>query len=299
MSLLHLDLSEQSGKLMLRICIPFILLWSSGISAKTITWIYIDFAPYYILEGAKKGLGRDERVISLLKRVMPTYKFEFVTLPASRAIHELSSPNNAYCMVSLFKTAKRAKHISYTLESSTIGLSPSIAVRRHTLKRLGLEPGQQVSIRDLMSRHQLMLGVSANRSFGTTLDNIINSVSSDLLVSRPGKDPLIGLTGMLLKNRVDLVLGYPSEHYHLKQLLDDNYRLTQLTIKETQGISRGYVGCTKTPKTKLAIADLNIALKAIKSQRRFSDTMLYWLPTELQPTLTSKLTHIDLTAPEG
>ncbi|MBD1582755.1 hypothetical protein [Pseudoalteromonas sp. S16_S37] len=267
--------------------------------AKSISWIYVDFAPYYILDGAKKGLGRDERVIQLLDKALPSYDFKYVTLPASRAIHELSSPKNFYCMISIYKTPQRAVHIDYTKESSTIGLSPSLAIRRSTLERLNLDLGQQVSIRELIHRHQLTLGISASRSFGNILDGIIDTIPPEQLVSRPGKDPLMSLTKMLLKKRVDITLGYPSEHYHMQQLLDNDYQLSQLTIEETDSFAQGYIGCTKQAQTPELIRELDIALKNIKSSRAFSDAMLYWLPTELQPTLTSKLIQQNINTPEG
>ncbi|NOU49321.1 transporter substrate-binding domain-containing protein [Pseudoalteromonas sp. JBTF-M23] len=284
---------------MLRTCIFILLLLPLSTLAKSITWIYVDFAPYYILDGAKKGFGRDERVIQLLDKALPSYDFKFVTLPASRAIHELSSPKNLYCMISIYKTPQRAQHIDYTVESSTIGLSPSLAIRRSTLQRLNLELGQQVSIRELIHRYQLTLGISASRSFGGILDGIIDTIPPEQLVSRPGKDPLMSLTKMLLKKRVDITLGYPSEHYHMQQLLDDDYQLSQLTIKETESFAQGYVGCTKQAQTPALINELNSALKTIKATRAFSDAMLYWLPTELQPTLTSKLIQQSNDTPEG
>ncbi|BBN81749.1 hypothetical protein PA25_17340 [Pseudoalteromonas sp. A25] len=274
---------------MLRLCILILLLQSFTSLAKSITWIYLDFAPYYILEGAKKGLGRDEQVIKLLGDALPHYEFKYINMPASRAIHELSTTKQLYCMISLFKTPKRAQHIDYTEESSTIGLSPSLAIRRSTLKRLNLELGEQVSMKTLIHRHQLTLGISASRSFGSALDSIINTIPPDQLVSRPGKDPLQSLTKMLLKKRVDIILGYPSEHYHMHQLLDSDYQLSQLTIQETDTFAQGYIGCTKKAHTPELISELNMALKKVKASHSFRNVMLYWLPTELQPTLTSKL----------
>ena len=274
------------------IWIPVLFLWVPFANAKTITWIYLDFSPYYILSGSKKGLGRDEGVIHLLEKVMPSYRFKYLVLPASRAIHSLSDPNNTVCMLSLYKTTQRLKHISFSNEASTIGLSPSLAVRKSTLNELKLNMGQEVSLAKLIHQSHLALGISHDRSFGDALDEIIRSTDPTQLIIRPGKEPLASLTNMLLKERVDMILGYPSEHYHLQQKFDRSYRLSQLTIKEAGDFAYGYIGCTKRPDSKQLITDLDVALKLIKQSNEFDQTMLYWLPTELQPKLAAQLSQL-------
>ncbi|TMO56304.1 transporter substrate-binding domain-containing protein [Pseudoalteromonas aurantia] len=266
-----------------------IILWVFPINAKSINWIRLDFAPYYILEGQLQGQGRDELLIQLLHDMMPDHTFSNSTLPASRAIHELSNANKTNCMISLYKTTNRARYIQFSEQYSTIGLSPSIALRKDIIQALNLAPGQRVSLLKLLKEHKLTVGVSLNRSFGKKIDSILATLPTEQLILRPGKDPLKSLTYMLLKKRLDLIIGYPSEHYHLQTLLENGNELAQLVISETDDITRGYVGCTKNAAGLALIAEINKALAPLHDEPKYNEVMLKWLPNELKAQLNSHL----------
>ncbi|WP_247671168.1 TIGR02285 family protein [Pseudoalteromonas sp. MMG005] len=287
--MLHLFYVKQFSDEALRTIAIIILCWVCTTNANTINWIKLDFAPYYILNGELQGAGRDEQIISLLQTAMPNYQFVSDVLPASRAIHELSNPSKTRCIVSLYKTKKRQQFIQFTDHYSTIGLSPSISLRKDTIKALNLKPGQKVSLIDLLKEHKLTVGVALNRSFGKKIDTILSELPSEQLLLRPGKDPLKSLTYMLLKQRLDIIIGYPSEHYHLQTTLKDKDQLAQLIIAETNAITHGYVGCTKNSAGAQLVSHLNIALKHLYANQKFNDVMLKWLPNELKAQLNSHL----------
>ncbi|WP_325051029.1 hypothetical protein [Pseudoalteromonas sp. T1lg21] len=80
--------------LLLLFCLPV----AATKQPKTIEWIMVDFAPYYIMNDKYEGTGRDESVIKLLEKALPEVSFKRTLLPASRAVHELSNPhNNTVC----------------------------------------------------------------------------------------------------------------------------------------------------------------------------------------------------------
>ena len=91
-----------------------------------------------------EGMGRDESVIKLLKNALPDYTFTRTLLPASRAIHELSIHTiiTACC---LYISEHRKQHIAFTTHTSTVGLSPSIAIRKELIEKLNLDPSKPVS----------------------------------------------------------------------------------------------------------------------------------------------------------
>jgi len=199
---------------------------------KAIEWIMVDFAPYYIMHDKYEGTGRDESVIKLLEKALPEVSFKRTLLPASRAVHELSNPQNNYCMLSLYQSEHRKQHIQFTEHSSTVGLSPSIAIRKELATKLKLDSTKPVSLKSLLAEN-LALGVSMSRSFGANIDKVINESHDANIISRPGRDTLASLTYMLQKKRIDILLGYPSEHYYLAHSMgfeDDllNYHLLKL-----------------------------------------------------------------------
>ncbi len=256
---------------------------------KTIQWVMVDFAPYYILNDRYGGEGRDESVIKLLEQTLPNYTFKHTLLPSSRAVHELSNPQNNYCMLSLYQTEHRKQHIHFTKHTSTVGLSPSIAIHNELVTKLGLDPAKPVSLKSLLNEKQLTLGVSMSRSFGKDIDTVINTSHDANIISRPGRDTLASLTYMLHKKRIDILLGYPSEHYYLAYSMGFDEDLTQLTLTESPDLSLGYIGCTKNKYTEQIIKHLDEALEQIAHTNIYHDVLLRWLPDNLQPLLRKRL----------
>jgi uncharacterized protein (TIGR02285 family) len=266
-----------------------VLLWANSINAKSINWIHLDFAPYYILEGQLQGQGRDELVIHMLHNMMPDYDFSHSTLPASRAVYELSNANKTNCIISLYKTINRSRYIAFSEQYSTIGLSPSIALRKDIMPVLNIVPGQKVSLLKLLKEHKLTIGVSPSRSFGKQIDSILATLPMEQLIFRPGKDSLKSLTYMLLKKRLDLIIGYPSEHHHLQTLLENGNELAQIVISEADEITRGYVGCTKNDTGLALVNEINDLLLPLHKKPKYNEVMLKWLPNELKAQLQSHL----------
>ncbi|KTG20937.1 hypothetical protein AUR67_08830 [Pseudoalteromonas sp. XI10] len=255
---------------------------------KAIEWIMVDFAPYYIMHDKYEGTGRDESVIKLLEKALPEVSFKRTLLPASRAVHELSNPQNNYCMLSLYQSEHRKQHIQFTEHSSTVGLSPSIAIRKELATKLKLDSTKPVSLKSLLAEN-LALGVSMSRSFGENIDKVINESHDANIISRPGRDTLASLTYMLQKKRIDILLGYPSEHYYLAHSMGFEDDLTQLSLTEAPALSIGYIGCTKNKQGEVTVKLLDEALEKIAHTDAFHDVLVRWLPDNLQPILEKRL----------
>ena len=255
---------------------------------KAIEWIMVDFAPYYIMHDKYEGTGRDESVIKLLEKALPEVSFKRTLLPASRAVHELSNPQNNYCMLSLYQSEHRKQHIQFTEHSSTVGLSPSIAIRKELATKLKLASTTPVSLKSLLAEN-LALGVSMSRSFGANIDKVINESHDANIISRPGRDTLASLTYMLQKKRIDILLGYPSEHYYLAHSMGFEDDLTQLSLTEAPALSIGYIGCTKNKQGEVTVKLLDEALEKIAHTDAFHDVLVRWLPDNLQPILEKRL----------
>ncbi|WP_404340360.1 hypothetical protein [Pseudoalteromonas mariniglutinosa] len=267
--------------------------YSQSETDRTINWIMVDFAPYYIMNDRYEGTGRDESVIKLIEKALPEYQFNHAFFPASRAIHELSNPLNNYCMLSLYQSAHRKQHIAFTEHTSTVGLSPSVAIHKELIAKLRLNPDQPVSLKTLLKQYKLTLGISMSRSFGKAIDEVINTNHDATIIIRPGRDTLASLTYMLKKRRIDILLGYPSEHYYLAHAMGFDNELTQLTLTEAAHLSEGYIGCTKNAQGLSHIKKLDNILESITHQRSYRDILLRWLPDNLKPILEKRLADRD------
>ncbi|MEL0654635.1 transporter substrate-binding domain-containing protein [Pseudoalteromonas issachenkonii] len=276
---------------MLRIFLTFLLFFClSPISnARTINWLAHDFAPYYILNGQYQHQGRDESIISLLEKQLPNITFNRMLIPSGKVIQELSNTSNNVCALSLYKNDYRKEHIYFTEESSTTGLSPSIAMHKRLAKALNIAESKEVSLLNLIQDKKLTLGVSMSRSYGQEIDTLINRTPNIDLVIRPTRDSLASLTYMLNLKRIDILLGYPSEHYYLAKSMHFEENLTQRPLTESPALSYGFIGCTKNEQGAKDIAILNEQLKVIKKMLAYNDLLMRWLPEHLRPLLKSRI----------
>ena len=276
---------------MLRIFLTFLLFFclSSISNARTINWLAHDFAPYYILNGQYQHQGRDESIISLLEKQLPNITFNRMLIPSGKVIQELSNTSNNVCALSLYKNDYRKEHIYFTDESSTTGLSPSIAMHKKLAKALNIAESKEVSLLNLIQDKKLTLGVSMSRSYGQEIDTLINSTPNIDLVISPTRDSLASLTYMLNLKRIDILLGYPSEHYYLAKSMHFEENLTQRPLTESPALSYGFIGCTKNEQGAKDIAILNEQLKVIKKTQAYNDLLMRWLPEHLRPLLQSRI----------
>ena len=271
------------------ITITMMLTFSCTLYANSITWLQVDFAPYYILQGDNKGQGRDEGVINLLKNVMPNYQFNIQHVPSSRALHELKINDAPTCMLSLYKTEQRKKDYFFSSNSSTIGLAPTIALHSEVTQSLNVGSNNSIYLKDLVFKHQLMLGKSMRRSYGEQVDGIINNIPSDRIIVRAGKDSLKSLTYMLVKRRIDLIIGYPGEHVYLQSKFPNAHNLIQLQIKEASKTVKGYIGCNKIDGTGVFLEHADKALIKIKQSEDYQSLMLRWVPENLKAALIERI----------
>ena len=262
---------------------------STTCDARTIKWLTHDFAPYYILSGPDKSQGRDESIISLLEQQLPHINFERVIIPSGKVIQELANQQSNACALSLYKNKYREERVYFTHQSSTAGLSPSIAMHQKLSASLDIESSESVSLTHLLVKKQLTLGVSMNRSYGSEIDKIINTTPNTNIVIRPTRDTLSTLTYMLNLERIDILLGYPSEHYYLAKTMGFTDNLTQRMLTEAPKISYGYIGCTKNEQGAEDIATLNQQLKMLKQTKEYKQVLTRWLPNDLKPKLTLHL----------
>lgn len=273
----------------MRLLSVILLILSFPLFAKEVNWVLVDYPPYYILQGEYKGQGRDESVVNLLKPHLSEYQHKYHEMPVSRAVKSVRSDDKVFCIASLYKTPERQQFIHFTENYATIGLAPAIAMRKSVATSLSLNEKKPVSLSELITQKGLTIGLPLNRSYGNVLDAVIELAPRHQVSYRAGADSLESLTYMLQKQRVDLILGYPSEHYYLKALMDKEDELTQISISETNQIVKGYLGCSKNKAGKAVIDKLDSALAKRNQSAEFEAIMLRWLPDNLKAYLAPML----------
>lgn len=273
-----------------KVIIFFLLLGFESI-AKTVTFLKVDFAPYYIFEGIHKGQGRDEAIINLLKQSLPEHRFQQILIPSSRALFELQHSKKTTCMLSLYKTEQRKQLFYFSEQYSTIGLAPTIAMHKDVAEKIVSKGISTTSLKDLIFKNDLILGKSTERSYGQHVDKIILNIPKEDMIIRAGKDSLQSLTYMLLKKRVDLIIGYPGEHLYLQSKLKKENQFIQLQIDESPKTVLGFIGCNKSKESQQFLKKADTSLRKIKTSTEYASLMLRWVPENLQHNLINELNN--------
>ncbi|EJN32678.1 hypothetical protein PMI38_05015 [Pseudomonas sp. GM84] len=245
-------------------------------------WLVRDLPPFTIFEGAEKGQGVVDQMLPLLIEQMPEYDHAIVRVNRARGIQMLQDRSSFTCDPTLLWTAERAKFVHFSVPTLGV-MSGGLVVRKQGEALLApfLE-GQQVDLKGLLDSTQLKLGIVAERSYSTQIDDILRQLPDSVFSRHYGNDATASLLQMQQLGRLQLVLGYwPEVRYLIQQQggsLDD-YRFHPI-----RGVNRYqflHVGCSDSPLGREAIAHIDQLLPALRQ-----DTLpaLYarWLDPELR-----------------
>jgi len=245
-------------------------------------WLVRDLPPFTIFEGAEKGQGVVDQMLPLLIEQMPEYDHAIVRVNRARGIQMLQDRSSFTCDPTLLWTAERAKFVHFSVPTLGV-MSGGLVVRKQGEALLApfLE-GQQVDLKGLLDSTQLKLGIVAERSYSTQIDDILRQLPDSVFSRHYGNDATASLLQMQQLGRLQLVLGYwPEVRYLIQQQggsLDD-YRFHPI-----RGVNRYqflHVGCSDSPLGREAIAHIDQLLPAL---RRDTLPALYarWLDPELR-----------------
>jgi len=279
----------------------FCSFYTTFIISSEITWLVNDFPPYYILDGKNKGEGRDQQLVELINSQLPNYHFLWKRFPTSRIIAEVSNPKNNYCVISIFKNAKREKNMYFSNHFSTLSFTQKVLMRLDSYAQLeniqskDNNPKVSFSLNELLNKYQLGLGVAKGRSYDIELDKVINNPKYEKQIFyRSGVNVSFNLLKMLDKNRVQMVLGYAEEFKYAMKNLQILNEFIILPIDESSGHITGYVGCSKNPWGKEIIKKIDHALHILYQNNRAKQAIKYWLPSNMHQYMEQLLTSARL-----
>ncbi|WP_416304854.1 hypothetical protein [Neptunicella sp. SCSIO 80796] len=214
----------------------------------------------------QKSIHINESSIQLIRQFMPKMNFTEVLVNNRRAYSILASEPNA-CTGNKLKTSSRMEQYYF----SDLPQSLSAGLRLFVIKDSELDrqltrlyPGnQQVSVEQILQHDSLkVLGVVGGRSYGNKLDSVLTDKAIQTkLWSRTSSDMFIGLLKMLLRNRLQAIVEYPSVVNRYDKTLFENIELVSYPIKEAPEMGLGYIMCSKTQTGLALIAEFNRALE--------------------------------------
>lgn len=249
----------------------------TGAEAKdTLIWLLRDLPPLTIFDGPQKGQGAIDQLRQLLAAAMPEYEHTPFRVNRARAMQMLAEPSFT-CDPVLLWTAERTKKIVFSIPS--LGLASNGLVVRQEDRRL-IEPFVQdgeVDLAALLASDQLKLGIVAGRSYGQSIDDLLQRTAASHLTPHYGNDALGNLLQMQRLGRLTTLLGYwPEVRYLARQQGIAAEDLAFYRLKGTAKYQFIRVGCSDTPLGRTAIAHINQILREVR-QHQLLDFYVQWL----------------------
>lgn len=254
-------------------------------------WLVRDLPPFTIFEGEGKGQGVVDQMLPLLIRQMPEYDHAIVRVNRARGIQMLQDASSFTCDPTLLWTAERAKYVHFS--KPTLGvISGGLVVRNQGAALLApFLDGQQIDLKGLLNATQLKLGIVAERSYSTQIDDILQQLPDSALSRHYGNDATASLLQMQRLGRLPWVLGYwPEVRYLIQQ---QGGALDEYQFHPIQGVNRYqflHVGCSDSPLGREAVAHIDQLLPTLRSGTL---PALYarWLDPELQADYLEQSKH--------
>ena len=257
-----------------------------------LVWLKIDFPPFYIAEGPRRGQGIGDEIVDLLAERLEGYEHQSRVASPDRIFKELEQGHGA-CSVAYIKTEERERVMLYSIPDMI--LPPNgITIRRDLLDRFG--GGGPVSLERLLGDSSLKLGVAAGRAYGPTLDPLLERLGGSQVHARSGDDIYRSLFQMLVRKRLDYVLGYPYEANFVAQSLGEAGTIVNLPLTETAAIyTLAHVVCPRNDWGRKVIGEIDEILRRERPTERYRRIFERWLDSAQLPAYRSAYDETFLT----
>ena len=244
-----------------------------------ITWLTMEFPPFFIHQGDQAGQGIADGVMRILQERMPAWRHRQEVANTAQIVGRLRA-GEPVCSAAYIRTPERERHMSFSLPD--LLLPPNgITIRRSDLARFG--GGGPVSLDRLLSSAELRLGVAQGRSYGEEIDGILDRYKQSRHVySRLGDDIYATLFDMLLRDGVDYVVGYPYEAAFHARLRGRENEILSLQVEENPELVLAHVVCPRTDWGRRVIREIDGILREVRPTTEYRALVEQWLGPELR-----------------
>jgi uncharacterized protein (TIGR02285 family) len=247
-------------------------------------WLVRDLPPFTIFEGTEKGQGVIDRLLPLLIEQMPEYDHSIVRVNRARGIQMLQDPNTFTCDPTLLWTPERAEYVHFSIPSLGVLSGGLVVLKAGEALLAPFLTDNEVDLPGLMSHTPLKLGIVAERSYGTQIDEILRQLPDSALSRHYGNDATANQLQMQQLGRLHMVMGYwPEVRYLIQQ---QGGSLGDYQFHPVRGVNRYqflHVGCSDSALGREAVAHIDQLLPTLR-QETLPGLYARWLDPELQAT---------------
>lgn len=244
-----------------------------------IQWARLDFPPFEINETSLKHRGIVDLVKLELQLALPQHQHQDAgVMNQSRLSYNFKNQN--ICHSGLIRTAEIESQAYLSLG---IGLMPSHVIITTTNNLQQKFRGQEkLSLQQLIRDKSLQLGVPS-RTMGPKIDPLIELYKGQSHVLLRKATEINGLFDMLLKQRIDYIIGYPAEAMFWNKLHPNENVITIPLAETEQQYVIGRVACSKNSWGLAMVREINDILR----KRRLQDDYIYnifmpWVQADAQ-----------------
>ncbi len=243
-------------------------------SKKTIQWQIFDAPPNFIFEGNYKGQGFVEQLLGMIIDHSPQFNHLLILTSQNRALDNIRAGQKV-CHPSLVETEARKTFIQF---SRPLFISPTnrLVVRRDYIKN------KSVDLRAFLSGKQHHFAVIKNRSYGSTVDSILQDHPRrhDIMyISNETSDYVFNLLGA---ERIDGTVAYVAElaFYQATSIDKALIPLETREIADNIPFVSGRIGCPNNAWGKSVVRTLNPIIAKLAEEAEFQRKMSLWWPND-------------------
>lgn len=280
--------------------IVFIVLLCARVEARTgnvgqpeLIWVSGTMLDYEA--AVKNSFNLSGELFTLLNNSLDQNKITILNANAARAMNLVASHKNA-CMGNRLKTSERQKDYVFTTIPQTIFLNQRLYVNNAKINQFlaihnkdAEEPIASLNLL-LNSNLKMVLGLEEGKSFGKRIDNLLAHANENITVWRRTGDGLsMGLVEMFYRQRLDVIIDYPSVFEHYVNELQNNAAESSLksyAIEEMHQYELGFIMCSNSPAGKRWRNYFDQQLSIATQHRSYLETHLKWFKLSSQKQIT-------------
>lgn len=233
--------------------------------------------PFLIQDGAFKNQGYGDVITRIIQDGLPDYEHDEVVTNITRHFHKFKQGEKV-CSVGLFRTPERDDFMYFSLPSF-LTLPAVIIIRKEALPEFG--NNTTVRLDDILGDTNKTIGLSKDRSYGNDIDDVLKKHRGNRkILEVNGPELSLNLFKMLMRGRLDGLIGLPDEALYQAEQLGIRDQLMTLTIAENRTGFEGWlssVGCSKTEWGKTIIDRINTILLTQRPTERYRSAYERWL----------------------
>lgn len=243
----------------------------------TVSWMEAVMPPFFIQEGPSKGKGYGDEITRIIEQQLTDYEHDEVITNITRHFYKFKQGEHV-CSVGLYKTPEREEFMYFSLPSF-LTLPPVIIIKKD--RHSAFNNRASVGLGEILNNKTLMIGLVKDRSYGTTLDDILAEHKEQKnVVKFTGQELSNNLFKMLMMDRLDGLIGLPEEALYQAEQMGIRDQLMTLIIEENQNNYNGWmsaVGCSRNEWGRTIIARINQVLLKQRPTEQYRAAYERWL----------------------